>query len=289
MPEAPGRCCSSATDDQLRSTSSTTQYIASTMSRRRHSLPRIFPASTNTPRRHSAGPQGAVDILNSARPSAPAFLYADLCSNGQPPGNARRDGSHRLGGGLRLYLDRPWYSRRRRAARCAVPRRRPSPPGGPTAKIATVWAADPVLRAAEPPAVATSAGFPAASVVAASALSLPEQQTPCGGRPRVLSIRSASCGIATSYRLRRGYWPFIRLSLARFQPKSVKDAHLSAVQLTGFIQLPPTRAPRSNCRAFGQRQGGRAGPRRFRSDPQLPEDRHGQQRLNEVELILGRR
>ncbi len=37
------------------------------------------------------------------------------------------------------------------------------------------------------------------------------------------------------------YWPFVRLALARFQPKSVDGAHLSRVVRADFIQLPPRR------------------------------------------------
>jgi hypothetical protein len=37
------------------------------------------------------------------------------------------------------------------------------------------------------------------------------------------------------------YWPFVRLALARYQPKSVADAHLSRVVQTDFVQVPPRR------------------------------------------------
>jgi hypothetical protein len=35
------------------------------------------------------------------------------------------------------------------------------------------------------------------------------------------------------------YFPFVRLALARFQPDSIPDAHLSRVILAEFIQLVP--------------------------------------------------
>jgi hypothetical protein len=37
------------------------------------------------------------------------------------------------------------------------------------------------------------------------------------------------------------YFPFVRLALARFQPDSIPDAHLSRVILAEFIQLLPGR------------------------------------------------
>ncbi len=37
------------------------------------------------------------------------------------------------------------------------------------------------------------------------------------------------------------YYPFVRLALARYQPNSIADAHLSRVVLTDFAQLVPDR------------------------------------------------
>jgi hypothetical protein len=37
------------------------------------------------------------------------------------------------------------------------------------------------------------------------------------------------------------YYPFVRLALARYQPHSVPDAHLSRVVMTDFIQVAPDR------------------------------------------------
>jgi hypothetical protein len=38
------------------------------------------------------------------------------------------------------------------------------------------------------------------------------------------------------------YFPFVRLALARYQPQSVPDAHLSRVVLVDFAQLVPNRS-----------------------------------------------
>ena len=38
------------------------------------------------------------------------------------------------------------------------------------------------------------------------------------------------------------YFPFVRLALARYQPQSIANAHLSRVVLADFIQLLPDRA-----------------------------------------------
>jgi hypothetical protein len=41
--------------------------------------------------------------------------------------------------------------------------------------------------------------------------------------------------------VRRVYYPFVRLALARFQPISVPGAHLSRVVLSDFVQVAPPR------------------------------------------------
>ncbi|MGH8597265.1 MAG: hypothetical protein ACREXT_11470, partial [Gammaproteobacteria bacterium] len=71
-----------------------------------------FPAATNTPDVTTLrGADFTVDVLNSARPDAPKFLYAlPLFEWDTPPGTPGITERSRVGGGLRIYLDRPWYS-----------------------------------------------------------------------------------------------------------------------------------------------------------------------------------
>ena len=47
------------------------------------------------------------------------------------------------------------------------------------------------------------------------------------------------------------YFPFVRLALARYQPQSLPNAHLSRVVLADFIQLAPDRAASMTFHANG--------------------------------------
>jgi hypothetical protein len=58
------------------------------------------------PRWTRSSPTIMLDILNSAQPEAPKVLYVIPTFKWE----ATPDGHRRVGGGLRVYLDRPWYS-----------------------------------------------------------------------------------------------------------------------------------------------------------------------------------
>ena len=72
-----------------------------------------FPAATNTAAATTLpGADFTADVLNSARPAAPKVLYALPLFEWDttPPGTPGSTGRPRVGGGLRIYLERPWYS-----------------------------------------------------------------------------------------------------------------------------------------------------------------------------------
>jgi len=81
------------------------------------------------------------------------------------------------------------------------------------------------------------------------------------------------------------YYPFIRLALARYQPKSVQNAHLSRVVLADFAQLAPDRtaivthsSPTSLKVAVtgtGVYQGSSLGPKTSEVEISLEERRQG--------------
>jgi hypothetical protein len=108
----------------------------------------------------------------------------------------------------------------------------------------TTWGSDPVWRSAYPPESPSAFGFPAHESFGAN---LTLQELPS-------DYRVAVAGHAVQFREDRGLWfcdidldmgdayfPFVRLALARYQPKAVDDAHLSRVAMTDFIQLTPDR------------------------------------------------
>lgn len=224
------------------------------------------------------GPPAITWIPNSAPPPAPQILYLvptfGWTRTRADDGTAR---SWRRGGGLRVYLDRPWNVTGYGEMLAVV-----LPPAGftgdpdkdpadaPYKKYVTQWGNDPIR---ESPFVAglapTRAAFPLARW----------QPDPLGGwrppgaptteadqRPGSFQVTRLSppsldasgavevaphdvfyddvrrlwyCDIEIAQG--RSYWPFVRLALARYQPVSVDGAHLSDVVLADFMQLTADR------------------------------------------------
>lgn len=205
-----------------------------------------FPAATNTPAATtSPGAAFVVDVLNSARPAMPKFLYAlpvfEWDSLPATPGVVKR---RRTGGGLRIYLERPWFSAGDGELLGIVFQEgvdflkfddtlRP---------LVTLFGADPIWDAKPISASAKKAHFKnAVELMTGSLLSEIPAIVSVVGYPVAFDadrqLRFADIRIDTG----DAYWPFVRLALARFQPKSIDGAHVSHVVRSDFIQLPPER------------------------------------------------
>lgn len=218
-----------------------------------------FPKSGNLVR---AGLRIPKNIRSSARPAAPAVLYAvPAFAWNRKPG--KHDFQSTRGGGiLRVYMSRGWYSSgddERLAAILWPNVPRPSdssliqgaaPPPLPISlqALVTQWGSDPLWVTAD------VAHFPAYqdfrnAVDYEFDLSLKELDAqndapkvaavafqPEFDSKRMLWYCDIDLGKQTSY------FPFIRLALARFQHNSIsKDLMLSPVVLSDFMQLTPTR------------------------------------------------
>lgn len=216
-------------------------------------------------------------VLNSARPAAPRVLYivptfkwdpapsetgdrkhewrtpqaerADLGSLSAAPQRVGRPTrvleSRRLGNGLRVYLERPWYSSGDEEKLGVILREFPNiPPNDPLKPFATQWGTDPIWASPLPTSFPKATDFKLAKVVQAG-LTLDE----------VPNVKVGAVGHDVEYDPERKLWfcdieidtgksyfPFVRLGLARFQPNSLPDAHLSRVVLADFAQLTPDRA-----------------------------------------------
>ena len=130
-------------------------------------------------------------------------------------------------------------------------------PADTEAAFVSDWAMDPVFRSRPTAAGPTASAFSLADATRTSGLSLAEL-------PGVTSLHVAGHPVAydTDRRLwysdleidaGTSYFPFVRLALARYQPNSVPDAHLSRVVRADFVQLAPDRSvvitrPRSTSR-----------------------------------------
>lgn len=206
-----------------------------------------FPAITNTPANTTlVGPGFDVDVLNSARPDMPKFLYAvPVFEWDSPPGTPGVVKRLRTGGGLRIYLDRTWFSSGAGELLGVVFQESTNflSLDVDFRRLVTIWGADPIWHANPAPDQAQKKNFKNA-VEALSGKLLQEDSS------AVVSVVGYEVNFDAERRLwfadvrietGDAYWPFVRLALARFQPKSVNDAHISQIVRADFIQLPPER------------------------------------------------
>ena len=205
-----------------------------------------FPAITNTAgATTSTGVAFPADVLNSARPEMPKFLYAvPVFEWDTPPGTPGIVKRSRTGGGLRIYLDRPWFSSGDGELLGIVFQE-----GVDVLNLdevlkpyVTFWGADPIWDAEPISAQVEKSHFKDAVDSMGGAL--------LAENPTTVTVVGYSVDFDPVRRLRfadirldtgDAYWPFVRLALARFQPKSVNGAHLSQIVPADFIQVPPGR------------------------------------------------
>jgi hypothetical protein len=204
----------------------------------------IYAGSTDKISR--TGPVHTVDVFNSARPAAPKVLYIVPTYGWEEPnlGEDRWDKFERkrVGGGLRVYMDRPWYSSGDGELLGVVlcyhaveDKLKP---------YVTQWGMDPLRSSNMPKGVLTVGDFSNVeeSGYGLSLEELKDQGGPtlnvAGFKPEYNTERKLwYCDILFRPEIVTSYYPFVRLALTRFQPKSITDAHLSRVVLTDFVQV----------------------------------------------------
>lgn len=188
-----------------------------------------------------------VDVPASARPVAPQIAYVVPTFGWQRQTETNLKRSIRFGGGLRVYLERPWYSSGAgellgvtlyNGENGVLNRDR-------WKSFITQWGIDPIWQTAGLLSVPGIANFPD-RVAWDFSLSL-EERAP--GRVDVAGHRVAYdeelqkwyCDLTVNTETLT-YAPFIRLALVRYQPHALADAKLSNVVLADFAQLTPERA-----------------------------------------------
>ena len=230
-------------------------YTAIATTRFREYFPETITADVNNITRKSQ--PVTIAILNSARPEAPKPLYVLPIFGWQAKAEGDWNVSTRSTG-LRVYLDRPWYSSGEGELLGAVLWQCPPPQHTNfqsfevpefLRSFVTQWGMDPIWDAPPVPsqAVPTQHAFTNA-VAFADGLTLDELShfpfTP-------VAVAGHSVAFDTNRKLwycditidgGNAYFPFIRLALARYQPQSIADAHLSRVVLADFAQLMPDRS-----------------------------------------------
>ncbi len=215
-----------------------------------------FPENTTPMTRQSVAPR-RMNILNSARPESPRVLYVVPTFGWAGEADDDSVTSTRTGGGLRVYMERPWWSSGEGELLGVVIWPRPETPEGPRIldlgppevpndlrTLVSQWGMDPIWTSQPLDVDTPSTTHFTRAVATDSDLSLDELP----GTP--VSVAGHEVGYDEERQLwfcdididvGDAYYPFIRLALARYQPDSVNDAHLSRVVLADFAQVAPDR------------------------------------------------
>jgi hypothetical protein len=189
-----------------------------------------------------------LDVPSSARPLPPDVLYVIPTFGWERQESTNLKSEVRLGNGLRVYMNRPWYSSGEGELLGVVlwPGSQ-QPPDDTTREtfkaFFTQWGLDPIWDSGSLPAVPSIADFTATTY---SGTSLTLEET---------SLQVDVAGHAVAFDETRGLWycdvvidawdtyePFVRLAVARYQPSSIPGVELSHVVLTDYAQLTPTRS-----------------------------------------------
>jgi hypothetical protein len=188
----------------------------------------------------------SLDIPSSSRPQParvptvlPIFRWTEATA-----GSKRL--RERQGGGIRVYVERPWFSSGAGELVGVVLRPSGFPLMGKEAdtlrKYTSEWGMDPLWHSAETAPV-TATDF--ANVVASdTGLRLVELDAPSVGAvgfeakfDTAQDLWFADIEMVAN----DAYFPFVRLALARFQPRSIPGVHLSSIHLADFVQVSPRR------------------------------------------------
>jgi hypothetical protein len=189
-----------------------------------------------------------VDVPSSARPLAPDVLYVVPTFGWERQESTNLKTEVRFGNGLRVYLNRPWYSSGEGELLGVVlwPQAEAPPSDAQREAVKefiTQWGLDPLWDAGSlTPVPAT--GNLAATARTAPGLSIEESA-------QTVDVAGYSVGYDAGRRLWYcdvvfsgvpAYMPFVRLALARYQPSSIPGVELSHVVLADFAQLAPDRS-----------------------------------------------
>jgi len=226
-------------------------------SRYREYFDKILTNFANPPTTRESKMVEKINILSTVRPSIPEIDYVIPTFEWRKSQNENTIRHQRLGGGLRVFLKRPWFSTGADEMLAVI-----LPP--PSAEISlasilvdsareytmnyTYWGLDPLHNSGQPdqitpkptdfrlnPVIDNNLEYPDKPDLIANAVAYPVHFDE--------SRQQWFCDLAINPK--NMYFPFIKLALARYQPHSVRKAQfdccLSHVVLAEMIQLMPDR------------------------------------------------
>lgn len=204
----------------------------------------------------------AIDVLNSARPPAPVVKYIVPTFQWEYQDMGKSILRRRCNGGLRVFLDRPWYLSGEGELLGVVIN-----PGGKMLDednaednrrrgYVTQWGLDPIVKSSAPIKSAPKLGDFKNAVETRTNVTLEELPPPnvmsmVAPPPVMLHVAGFEPHFDKDRNLwfadvivdpGQAYFPFVRLALVRFQPNSIVNAHLSRVVLADFVQVVPDRS-----------------------------------------------
>jgi len=193
-----------------------------------------------------AGEPVIVEVPSSARPHAPAVLDVLPTFGWDRQLTTDVRASVRRGRGLRVYLQRPWFSSGDGELLGVVLWDRDTPPSDgerhAVAPFVTQWGADPIWTGRPVSAMPTVLDFEDA--VTADGLSVPRLDASVGvaGFPVEFDPDRGLWFADVVFSTSQAYSPMVRLALARYQPHSISGAELSPVVLADVAQFLPDRS-----------------------------------------------
>ncbi|GAA3464271.1 hypothetical protein ACFFSW_17050 [Saccharothrix longispora] len=246
QPAPPGATAADATTGDYVVTDATTGTFERT-ARGRLTSPRTLEVAFVRPTTRSAAAVVEEDVRSTARPAAPKVRQVVPIFRWENPAPGR---SARRGGGLRVYLDRPWWSSGdgEKLAVLLWPDPATDVPQHLRGAV-TTWGNDPAQHGASVADDVLQDSFPLATHFG-TGMTVPEFP----GTELKLAAHDVAydagrglwyCDIRVTRQGEtplEGYFPFVRLALARFQPMSVAGCHLSSVVTADFAQLAPDRS-----------------------------------------------
>jgi len=242
------------------------QFVAT--SRFREYFPKSVTDDHNQITRSS--PLAEIVVPNSALPAAPKVLYAIPTARWQKPGASGGPVRvrERIGGGIRVYLDRPWFSTGEgELLGVVVSGASAGLLIAETDPLVTHWGADPIF-VSPPPLTGKDTPAPVhfRNIVQQDEVRLSElgqtgvvffgDDRPGGQGPSSVPVTSGVIvlGFEVHFDVDRELWycdvemdvgaayfPFVRLALVRYQPHSIIGAEISKVVIADFVQVMPDR------------------------------------------------
>jgi hypothetical protein len=218
----------------------------------------FHPQLTPTPDDLSVvGPVRTLNVPSSARPARvivrdvlPLFRWHEETEAGHPFSVRRTRKA-----GLRLYLERPWYSTGDGEYLGVI---LAAGPDAPVADTVSQWAGDPVFRQQGP---AARGVLPLSDLLHLTGLDdrvepgrpvAPPVQRPLvdrEGQPNVwvlayqpeFSPERGLWFVDVAFDPGTAFWPFVKLAVARYQPDSLPGLHLGPIAVCDHAQLAPER------------------------------------------------